>query len=159
MEFLIADASSFDLNFESETPRGFYSGGEGYEVVLDKSVAHSGTQSLRSRRTTTFEAGDSAANMQVPAAMIMRHLQEERNQLLKQGQAEQVDWVIQNARLVEQFTRLKSESNGNKVRDEAMAQNVKWIADHNPGAKLVLWAHNAHISRSANQAISRWTAT
>jgi erythromycin esterase len=27
-----------------------------------------------------------------------------------------------------------------------MAENVKWILDQNPGAKIVLWAHNGHVS-------------
>lgn len=34
-----------------------------------------------------------------------------------------------------------------RVRDSCMARNVKWIADHNPGAKIVLWAHNGHVER------------
>ncbi len=47
------DASTFDLDFESDSPRGFYTGGDGYEVTLDKSVAHTGKQSLRSRWLNT----------------------------------------------------------------------------------------------------------
>ena len=27
-----------------------------------------------------------------------------------------------------------------------MADNVKWILDHNPGARIVLWAHNGHVA-------------
>jgi erythromycin esterase len=33
-------------------------------------------------------------------------------------------------------------------RDRSMADNVKWILDHNPGAKVVLWAHNGHVAAS-----------
>jgi hypothetical protein len=43
------DTSSFDLDFESSSPRGFYVGGRGYKVELDKEQAHTGKQSLRSR--------------------------------------------------------------------------------------------------------------
>jgi erythromycin esterase len=28
-----------------------------------------------------------------------------------------------------------------------MARNVKWILDNNPGARLVVWAHNGHVGR------------
>ena len=28
-----------------------------------------------------------------------------------------------------------------------MAENVKWILDQNPRAKIVLWAHNGHVSK------------
>ena len=31
-------------------------------------------------------------------------------------------------------------------RDQSMADNVKWILDHNPKAKIVLWAHNGHVA-------------
>lgn len=33
-------------------------------------------------------------------------------------------------------------------RDQSMAENIKWILDHNPGAKIVLWAHNGHVAAS-----------
>ena len=33
------------------------------------------------------------------------------------------------------------------VRDRSMAQNVKWLVDEAfPGQKIVLWAHNGHVS-------------
>jgi hypothetical protein len=43
------DTASFDLDFESSSPRGFYTGGRGYRVELDRNLAHTGKQSLRSR--------------------------------------------------------------------------------------------------------------
>jgi erythromycin esterase len=56
-----------------------------------------------------------------------------------------MDWVIQNARLVLEYSQLKA---GAKTRDESMADNVKWIADQNPGAKIIVWAHNGHVSNN-----------
>ena len=36
---------------------------------------------------------------------------------------------------------------GSAVRDRAMAENVRWILNHEgPEAKIVLWAHNYHVS-------------
>ena len=36
---------------------------------------------------------------------------------------------------------------GSTIRDRAMAENVRWILNHEgPGAKIVLWAHNYHVS-------------
>jgi erythromycin esterase len=40
-----------------------------------------------------------------------------------------------------------------KNRDQAMAENVQWILDHNPGAKMVIWAHNEHIRKAKRFAI------
>lgn len=36
---------------------------------------------------------------------------------------------------------------GSIIRDRAMAENVRWILNHEgPSAKIVLWAHNYHVS-------------
>lgn len=32
------------------------------------------------------------------------------------------------------------------ARDRAMAANIKWIADRHPGERMVVWAHNGHVS-------------
>src|SRR5207245_3552970 len=33
------------------------------------------------------------------------------------------------------------------ARDRSMAENVKWILDNEgPGSKIMLWAHNGHVS-------------
>jgi hypothetical protein len=38
---------AISTDFESDTPKGFYTGGDGYTVELDKTVSHTGRQSLR----------------------------------------------------------------------------------------------------------------
>jgi erythromycin esterase len=50
--------------------------------------------------------------------------------------------------VLRQYTELGSDPMGNgSVRDRAMADNVRWIADvAEPGSRLVLWAHNGHIA-------------
>lgn len=35
----------------------------------------------------------------------------------------------------------------NGVRDAAMAENVSWILDHESVDRIVLWAHNGHVSK------------
>jgi len=53
-------------------------------------------------------------------------------------------WIKQNINILWQFAA----SNARKQsRDESMAQNIQWIADQNPGSKIVLWAHNGHIHK------------
>jgi hypothetical protein len=42
-----SDPKLFDFGFESQTPKGFYTGGLGYRVTLDNKVSYSGIQSLR----------------------------------------------------------------------------------------------------------------
>lgn len=56
------------------------------------------------------------------------------------------EWILQNASLLLQSAQsLLDDSLGS--RDKAMAENVLWIQKQNPGAKIVLWAHNLHIHK------------
>ncbi|MDX6530515.1 MAG: hypothetical protein QOH41_2805 [Blastocatellia bacterium] len=79
---------------------------------------------------------------------VVRHLEESRAMYAKNGIAPRdVEWVIQNARVVLQCMQLRT----NEVsRDQSMADNIKWILDQNPGAKIVVWAHNGHVGTSNN---------
>lgn len=55
------------------------------------------------------------------------------------------------ARIIDQWEELASTGSdlGYIVRDRAMAENAAWWREtHTPGAKMVLWAHNGHISRN-----------
>jgi len=139
-----ADSSGLDLDFESESTLGFHTGGQGHTITLDKTVAHTGKQSLRS----VAQAQESMDKKQVAqaCAAVLGELQAKRTVLLQSSKAWDVDWAIQNARLVFQYMQLQA---GEKSRDQSMAENVEWIADQNPGAKIVLWAHNGHIANTA----------
>jgi erythromycin esterase-like protein len=139
------DKTIFDFDFESSSPHGFFTGGDGYEVGLDSQIFHEGKQALRMRRVAA--AGES----KVPAARVIsnlqeviRHLEGKRAAYLKNGASSvEVEWAIQNARVVLQSVQMQS----NEVsRDQSMADNIKWILDQNPGAKIVLWAHNGHVA-------------
>lgn len=142
------DTSSFDLDFESASPRGFFTGGKGYEVTLDKAVANSGSQSLRSRLISAQPESQKETGMPELRQMaldckrILEHMEAGRAGFVQASNAKDAEWAIQNARLVVQYMQLGT---GEQSRDQSMAENVKWISDHNPGARLVLWAHNGHI--------------
>jgi erythromycin esterase-like protein len=144
------DDTAFDLGFESTTPRGFHTGGDGYEVALDSTVAQTGKQSLRIKRlgppppsADAIAAGHALVDR---CSAVVDYFETNRSRYLQAGSApKDLDWVIQNARLVLQFAQLKA---GVKTRDQSMADNVKWIADHNPDAKIVIWAHNGHITNT-----------
>jgi erythromycin esterase len=58
------------------------------------------------------------------------------------------DWVVaqHNLEIIRQAEELRS-SRVWGIRDRYMAENVKWILDHEPpGTKMMLWAHNGHVS-------------
>lgn len=55
--------------------------------------------------------------------------------------------IIQNANVIHQYLDYFSNGHPSTMRDKYMAENVSWILDNNPDAKIVLWAHNEHISK------------
>lgn len=142
-----ADGSLFDLDFESPTPKGFYTGGAGYQVQVVGDVIHSGKQSLRSKYAESAASTAEVVDPKVAVSTwqgVIRHLEESRDAYGKKGAtARDSEWVTQNARVVLQCMQMRT----NEVsRDRSMADNIKWILDNNPGAKIVLWAHNGHVA-------------
>lgn len=79
---------------------------------------------------------------------IVDHMKLSRPTYVARGaSAKDVDWAIQNASIVLQCLQKRS---GQITRDYAMAENVKWILDQSPRAKIVLWAHNGHVATDRN---------
>ena len=73
------------------------------------------------------------------ARKVLTHLESRRTDYLASKPEADVDWAIQDARVVLQ-------SADPRLRDRSMAENVDWILEHSPvGTKIVLWAHNAHV--------------
>src|SRR5262249_5688561 len=139
----------FDLGFESSSPRGFFTGGQGYRVQLDTGVSHSGKQSLRMQYLGAAPSSSTAPAVTPWSAAaawkdVVAHLESGRAGYGARGATGlDVDWAIQHARIVLQAMQMRA---GEVTRDRSMADNVKWILDHNPKAKIVLWAHNGHVA-------------
>ena len=86
------------------------------------------------------------------AREVLLHLVNNEVAYIEANQSE-LAWAVQNARIVLQgaefkLARLDTPVSGQISRDESMAANVEWILARYPEAKVVLWAHNAHIKES-----------
>ena len=57
--------------------------------------------------------------------------------------------AVQHARVLLQYIEFRSllsnRSRATDFRDKGMAENVRWLVDYEKGAKIILWAANAHI--------------
>jgi Erythromycin esterase len=110
--------------------------------------AHGGKQSLRISGAPTVNPN--AVDPKTVAAewiQVVDHLQSSRERYAGKASKRDIEWAIQNARVVLQCMQ----SRGNQVpRDTSMAANVKWILDQSPEAKIVLWAHNGHVTTGNN---------
>lgn len=143
-----SDPGAFDPGFETPTPLGFFTGGKGYQVSIDSTQAQDGKQSLRIKRTgtpkTDANSQVSSASLIEKCAAVQLFIETNRPRFLAAGSSpKDIDWIVQNARIVQQYVQQKA---GTKSRDESMAENIRWIADHNPGARIVVWAHNGHVN-------------
>src|SRR5262249_45177212 len=74
---------------------------------------------------------------------IVSHMELERaNYTTASASKKEIDWAIQNARVVLQCLQLRA----NQVsRDESMARNIQCILDQPPQAKAVVGRHNGHV--------------
>ena len=70
-----------------------------------------------------------------------------RAQWAATNSAEELDWIEQYVTLVRQWARMAASSSGSAERGKAMADNLLWVADKNPAARIFAWAHNYHVSR------------
>jgi erythromycin esterase len=64
--------------------------------------------------------------------------------------ADDLDWAQQYVTLLRQWERMAASSSGSIERDRAMAENIAWITEKNPAARIFAWAHNGHVGRKAN---------
>lgn len=73
-------------------------------------------------------------------------LANKREMLIKASSAEAYRNVYHCAQIVEQASEMFADGMG-LTRDKSMAANVKWLAEEAyPHQKIVLWAHNGHVS-------------
>jgi erythromycin esterase-like protein len=137
-------SDDFDFTFESPTLKGLQQSVPAYPARLDDQVAHAGKQSLRISHVAA-PADPKAVDPKIASAewtKVVEHLEGSREQYGKRQDVHTVEWAIQNARVVLQCMQLRADQ---VPRDASMAANVKWILDHSPDAKIVLWAHNGHV--------------
>ena len=139
--------SDLDLDFEGDELRGIGRSTDGYANSLTAGEAVSGRQSLLIENTGPRQATTLSPQDAVEVAQwVLAELERRREAWLADHTAADVDWALHNARIVQQCQRMKADQMG-QVRDASMAENVKWILEQNPGARIVLWAHNGHIAR------------
>ncbi|MFO0830287.1 MAG: erythromycin esterase family protein [Phycisphaerales bacterium] len=138
-------APDLDLSFDGPDITGLSRSADGYDISIDRQEHAAGTGALRLQ---SRDAGKPRTDPLAPAATVWDHLKKKRDAYTAAGRpAAEVDWAIHNAEIVHQWARMTRDGNrGTNARDEAMARNVLWLLEQNPDAKVVLWAHNMHMS-------------
>lgn len=129
-----------------------------YRAVLDRAQVYSGEQSLRLEYVAPSPSDSpTPAKAAQSAREILGHMESTRLSYLKKAGAAEVDWAIQNARIVHQSYEWNADET-KLSREVSMARNIKWILDRAPqGAKIILWAHNGHVGRDPDALGARLT--
>jgi len=110
----------------------------GYLPALNAAYAKAAAANSNSPTATVQDATNAAH-------AVWQYLDGHRATYLAAGlAASDVEWAIQNAKIVEQAVYVIIAPSS---RDPAMAANMDWILQQQPGTKAVAWAHNGHINR------------
>ncbi len=117
-----------------------------YAAALDS--AYSQIDTVVSAQRAGVRDPAAVAKWERAALGALRHVESSRARYVADGRDTlDIAWAIQNARIVAQAA---GSTRGTLSRDSSMAANVEWIAAHQPvGTRMVLWAHNGHVNRSA----------
>ena len=121
-----------------------FAGSQDPAYLATVNAVYAQAQSVISSRTTNTGVVTAAA---AAARGVWQHLDQHRADYLPNSSGYDVDWAIQNGRIVEQAVYYQI--GGTSYRDTCMAQNFDWIMGQAPaGTKTVIWAHDYHVSRT-----------
>jgi erythromycin esterase len=98
-------------------------------------------------RRTTSDAPSEAERSQVTQATqaIEARLKEKKADYLAASNPVDYALALRLVELLHQAAEVVMKRSP-LARDRAMAENVLWILDQQPGARMALWAHNGHIT-------------
>ena len=144
----VYDSEAFDFGFEG--PRVLnatrMTNDHVYRTVVDDEQFVTGTQSLKLHKIQ--EENFDAVSV---SREIVEQMASNRDHYAQRSSLEETEWAIHNATIINQCMRTRVGGESWRVRDVSMAENVEWIVDQNPDARIVLWAHNGHIGRIPKQ--------
>ena len=114
------------------------------EISPDKRPLSSQTNQLvNGRRSGKCQLGENLDHAHLP---VPDFFDQHRRDYVAASSDQQWTLARHNLEIIKQAAELYS-SRTPAVRDPFMAENVKWILDNEPpGTKMMLWAHNGHVS-------------
>jgi erythromycin esterase len=101
---------------------------------------------LKSKGARIFESTSEIESIKHKCSEVLTYLTENKSSIIHVINEKEYKWLVQNAGIMVQSSDV-SNLTGSAFRDECMAKNIDWILGNNPDAKIVLWAHNYHISK------------
>ena len=114
------------------------------EDVQAAAETYTEAQMLDTRRVQIYD--DQAKALADRAAAVLRVFDLKRTAMVAASSQEAWREARQAAVVVYQSCTMRIPGKGPSYRDEAMTDNVEWFRQIHPNEKIVLWAHNSHVS-------------
>jgi erythromycin esterase len=88
---------------------------------------------------------------------VVTLLEARRDALTRASSPQSFRDVFQMSRIVAQAANLRATGGNPRYREQVMAQNIEWLLkDAYPGEKIVVWAHNGHVSTRGSGPMGSW---
>lgn len=109
-------------------------------------------EKLKQKGAKAIESKEEIAEIKNECNDIQTYLIKNKDKIIQKSDSTNYKWLHQNATILIQCLELAGKGNsGSFLRDESMATNVRWILENNPNSKIILWAHNGHITKRVHQ--------
>jgi erythromycin esterase len=109
-------------------------------------------EKLKQEGAKAIEKKNEIADIKYKCIDIQTYFIKRKCKIIQKSDSTNYNWLLQNATILIQCLELAEKGNsGSMFRDESMAENIKWILENNPNSKIILWAHNGHVTKRIHQ--------
>lgn len=105
---------------------------------------------VRRKQVNPESIYDLANSINNRSKKILCYLIENKNSYINSIHDSEYRWLLQNANLIVQGTTAKK-GRTMITRDSCMAENVSWLLKSKPDSKIIVWAHNQHITKTSGR--------
>jgi erythromycin esterase len=142
--------TGFDMQYYMGSVQNLTDYANKYNIVLKAKIdsVSSLFEKLKLKGAKAIESKDEIKYIKDKCENLHTYLIDNVNNIIHNSDTGNYKWLVQNSTVLIQCLELALRANsGFTYRDESMANNVKWILENNPDSKIVLWAHNGHITK------------
>ncbi len=117
-----------------------------YELSVTDNESAVGEKSLFVHHMPLADGSMTAVQARDACAEVSERLRKQRGSLAEAAGAEACERMLRDAEVVRMCMASRADSTYT-VRDRSMAENVLWMLERNPEARIVLWAHSGHNAK------------
>jgi erythromycin esterase len=138
-----------DMQFASTSLKNIFSFGSKYDKTITQILLNVSTEIEDIRKVREESEKQKKINILKKNCQYLRqYFSENESTYSKTYNMDSLKWVKQNIELLNQSLPMFLVQSGKSIyRDSCMASNVKWVFNNYPKTKMVLSAHNFHVTK------------